>query len=145
MSKIAIYPGTFNPWHEGHEDILDKALQIFSKVIIAKGYNPDKGIESGRFPEVLEHRLKLKAPGGVNFISFPGFLVDFVDKLEVDAVIRGLRNSHDLQYETDMQYSNEDLGLEVPVVYFICSRELGHISSSRIRHLKAIKEKTHKK
>ena len=142
--RICVYPGTFNPWHKGHEDILFKALKIFDKVIIAKGYNPDKG-EAGRFTEKLERRLKLKCPGGINFISFPGFLKDLVDDIEVDAVIRGLRNSYDLQYEADMQYCNEDLGLKVPTVYFICARDLSHISSSACRQFESIKERDHER
>lgn len=43
MNGIGVYPGSFNPWHEGHEDVLNKALKVFDKVIILIGYNPDKG------------------------------------------------------------------------------------------------------
>ena len=74
MSK-AIYPGSFNPWHKGHEDILTKALKVFDTVLIATGYNPEKDVPSSQ-PEELEKRLKLKYRGAVNFISFPGLLVD---------------------------------------------------------------------
>jgi len=61
--------------------------------------------------------------------------VYFCKEVQASAVIRGLRNGADLQYETNMQYWNEDLGLEIPVVYFICDRKLSHISSSMIREL----------
>lgn len=136
--KTALYPGSFNPWHKGHSDILRKALQVFDIVYVGVGintekddqhYNLDKCLED--FREVFDKRVIV--------MHFDGLLVDHVKKLEVDAVIRGLRNGHDLQYEMNQQYWNEDLGLTVPVVYFICDRRLSHISSSSIRMIQAIK------
>jgi len=140
--KIALYPGSFNPWHKGHEDVLKKALQVFDKVIIATLYNPEKDGPQ-EIPEEQEKELKLRYPAAVNFISHPGFLVDLVKKTEVHAVIRGLRNGHDLQYEMNLQYTNEDLGLEVPTVYYVTDRSLSHISSSAIRQINYLKKKFH--
>ena len=136
--SVAIYPGSFNPFHEGHEDVLQKALKVFDKVIIATGYNPQKG-HPIEIPEDKERELKRKYPGQVNFLSFSGLLVNVVEDSKVDAVIRGLRNGHDLQYEMNLQYHNEDLGLKVPVVYFVTDRKLCHISSSAIRELRRFK------
>jgi len=141
--KIGIYPGSFNPWHEGHSDILDKALDIFDKVIIARGRNPEKetfkndiidGFPVSQYEDKLFHNE-------IELVSFKGLLVDFVSERKGDAVIRGLRNGHDLQYEMNQQYYNEDLGLEAQTIYFICDRSLSHISSSAIRALAKIKGK----
>lgn len=140
--KIGIYPGSFNPWHEGHTDILGKALQVFDKVIVARGVNPEKSGSTS--VEDLQHLNKngTNHTGRVEIASFEGLLVDFVkDQDYIAGVIRGLRNGHDLQYEMNQQYWNEDLGLEVPTVYFICDRKLSHISSSAIRALNKIKDK----
>lgn len=131
--KIGVYAGTFNPWHEGHKDILEKALKVFDKVIIAIGINPDKSNTD------RDQGLRISS-GRVEEIWFTGLLVDFVKSVKADAVIRGLRNGADLQYEMNQQYWNEDLGLEVPVVYFICDRKLSHISSSMIRQLEKIRK-----
>jgi pantetheine-phosphate adenylyltransferase len=66
---------------------------------------------------------------------FNGLLVDAIKDLEVCAVVRGLRNGHDLEYEANNQYWNEDLGCSVPFVYFLCDRAYSHISSSAIREV----------
>ena len=72
-------------------------------------------------------------------VSAP-LLVDFVETIpEASAIIRSLRNGDDLQYEMNQQYWNEDLGLTIPVVYFMCDRSLSHISSSAIRQITKIR------
>lgn len=109
--KKAIYVGSFNPWHEGHQDILDKAKKIFDKVDVIK-YGKD----------------------------FTGLLSDYLKDKDYCAIIRGLRNGYDLQYEQNQQYWYEDLGINLPVVYFITDRKLAHISSSAIREIRKAKK-----
>jgi len=126
--KKAIYPGSFNPWHKGHRDILDKALKIFDKVIVAQfGY--DKNL-----PDELYNRKD------VDVFVFDNLLPELLKHKKVDAVIRGLRNGMDLQYEQNLLYWYEDLGMKIPVVYFVCDRNLAHISSSAIREIDKIKK-----
>lgn len=143
--RIAIYPGSFNPWHHGHVDILNKALKCFDKVIVSIGYNPEKTIfvEIDKRVESLTSQLR-NYKERVEVKSFKGFLVKHINDVsdesenKICAVIRGLRNGHDLQYEMNQQYWNEDLGLTIPVVYFICDRKLSHISSSAMRMIGAV-------
>lgn len=125
--RLAMYPGSFNPWHEGHDDVLDKALKIFDFVYVVRMHNPAKSPEPGLKPGLHARAI---------FDEYSGLLVDAVKHFGATAVIRGLRNGHDLQYEMNQQYWNEDLGLKVPVVYFICDREVTHVSSSALRQLK---------
>jgi len=133
--KVAIYAGSFNPWHQGHEDILIKALKIFDKIIVLQGHNPKKLEHKDKsFLEVCK-RHENKVEAGV----FNGLLADVVKEVKPDALIRGLRNGYDLEYEANLQYWNEDLGVECPTVYFICDRKLTHISSSALREYENLK------
>lgn len=128
---IGLYAGSFNPFHQGHNDVVKKALKVFDYVLIY-GYGDKK-------PAVFVDYID--KPIGVG--CFTGLLKDLIaNKLiqKPTALIRGLRNGNDLQYEQNMLYWNEDLGVDIPTVYFICDRKLGHISSSAIREIQCIKK-----
>ena len=151
MNRIGMFAGSFNPWHTGHFDILEKALKVFDTIIVAHGNNSDK-IETERYTNWDYTRDQISgSPFGlrVEFLEFSGLLVDAIKdynksniNMEITAVIRGLRNGNYLQYEMNQQYWNEDLGLKIPVVYFITDRTLSHISSSAIRGIERV-QNTH--
>lgn len=126
--KVAIYPGSFNPFHRGHYNILQKAEKIFDKVIIARGYNPEKKNEIIALPNAIMDRT---------IMNYTGLLTDFIKALPYDnvTVIRGLRNSVDLQYEMNQYRYLQDLMPEIQMVSIFCDKEYEHISSSGIRTL----------
>jgi pantetheine-phosphate adenylyltransferase len=127
-TNIAIYPGSFNPFHKGHYDILLKAESIFDKVIIARGVNADKSNHKKyELPDKIKDR-EIK--------EYSGLLTDFMDSLEYEVtVIRGLRNSTDLQYEMTQYRFLQDLKPNIKVISIFCDKEYEHISSSAIRML----------
>lgn len=143
--KVAIYPGSFNPWHEGHEEILQRALQIFGKVIVAVGTNPEKSASADEAVKELIARLSYGIKNGcVEVVKFEGLLADYVNGLneldyKVHAVVRGLRNTQDFEFEKAQLYWNQDLKIGVPTMFFIAGRNTSHISSSAIRAIKAMK------
>lgn len=155
--NIAIYPGSFNPWHEGHDDVLAKALNIFDKIVIAVGRNPDKPARNDKDLNILwgqvVHAIGVEESDRIQVVEFEGTLADFVNEYvdledavtefptsyDACAVIRGLRNGQDFEFEKTQQYWNEDLGLKVPTVYLISDRKLTHISSSAKRAVAKIK------
>lgn len=128
VPKIAVYPGSFNPFHKGHYNILQKAEQIFDKVIVARGVNPGKEDSTYALPKVLKHRQTA---------TYDGLLTDFIDGLGYEVtVIRGLRNGTDLQYELNQyRYLQELSGNKVRIVSIFCDSEYEHISSTGIRQL----------
>jgi len=134
MDRIAIYPGSFNPWHKAHQHVLDKALKVFDKVIVARGVNGNKPPSTQPFPEYLYSYCP-----NVEVTEFKGFLADFAKKQGAIAIIRGLRNVFDFYEEKDNQYWHEDLGLAVPIFYIISDRNLAHISSKAVRIIDSFK------
>ncbi len=130
--KIAIYPGSFNPWHSGHEDVLKKAKMAFDKVIVVQLSNPDKSVPFCLLPETL-------TANGDGICYRGKTLKEVANELQANAIIKGLRNAQDLEYETVQQYWNEDLGITIPTFYVITDRNLRHISSSAIRAVEKFK------
>lgn len=130
-NKIAVYPGSFNPFHKGHLNILEKAEKIFDKVIILRGNNLEKNDERLPLPQSIQNR---------HIIEYSGLLTDSVHGLyqylgHMPTIIRGLRNSIDLQYEMNQYRYLQELMPEIQMVSIFCDKEFEHISSSGIRTL----------
>ncbi len=130
--RIAVFPGSFNPFHKGHYNILQKAEKIFDKVIIAFGNNPEKDKSNSARPKTIKNR---------QICEYNGLLTDFVDSLKYDVVvIRGLRNSTDFQYEQNQYRYIQELKPGIKIVSIFCDKEFEHISSSGIRTLEQFKK-----
>ena len=133
--KIGVYPGSFNPFHKGHFNIIQKAEKIFDKIIIARGTNPDKNAP------VLAS-LDIPALAYKQIDTFVGFLTDYTQTKENLAditIIKGLRNGDDLDYEVNQLRFMEEMYPQVKLMFINCDREFEHISSSAIRNLDKIK------
>lgn len=139
MQTSALYPGKFFPFHEGHEEIVNQALKMFDTVTVLVCAD-DLAVAEQRgisIAQLFAHNARV-AVGTWN-----GLLTQYVNEgqMEYTAIVRGLRNTTDLQYEKDLQYTHEDLGVGIPFVYFITSRELAHISGTTKRAIaKYLKE-----
>jgi pantetheine-phosphate adenylyltransferase len=140
--KIAIFPGSFNPFHEGHLEVVTKAAPLFDKIIVAIGTNPDKYVDQGELFKRQQTILKMTDDLNVSVTNFSGLLSDFIEDIQsenqenqVVAIIRGLRNSQDFENEKTQQYWYEDTGISIPILYIISDRRLVHVSSSGIRAL----------
>ena len=125
--NIGVYAGSFNPFHKGHLDILKKAEQMFDKVIIARGYNPNKDNALVDLPSFLKN---------YQVEMYDGLLTDFIDSLGYEVtLIRGLRNSTDFEYEKLQYRFLKDLKPDIKVINIFSEPEFEHISSSAIRML----------
>jgi pantetheine-phosphate adenylyltransferase len=125
--SIGVFAGSFDPFHKGHYNVLQKAERIFDKVIIAFGNNPDKSKHQWPIPKKIQNR---------QIESYSGLLTDFVDSLHYDVtVIRGLRNSTDFQYEQNQYRYIQELKKDIKIINIFCDKEFEHISSSGIRTL----------
>lgn len=126
--KIGIYAGSFNPYHLGHQNIVEKAEKLFDKVIIARGINPDKQKSSEPIPESVKNEV-------VNYSGLVTELFKKKDNVEF-TMIRGLRNVSDVGYEDNFRKLVLDFDPNIPFVYLFCDTKLEHISSSGIRGLR---------
>lgn len=132
--RVGVYPGSFNPLHNGHLNILHKAEKVFDKVIISQGINPEKEDHATDITRlnVLKYRQTEK---------FRGLLTDYLTKKESDCditVVRGLRNGDDLDYEVNQLRFMEDMKSDIKVIFIRCDKQFEHISSSAIRNLEKI-------
>ena len=135
IMTIALYAGSFDPFTNGHLDILKQASEMFDEVIIAIACNPDKK----EFLS-LEVRLELirKSISDLNNIrvdSFDGLTVDYARKNKASVLIRGMRNSKDFEYEKELALINKSLDSEIKTVFLIPKSENSIISSSMVREI----------
>ncbi len=135
MKKIAVFPGSFDPFTVGHKSIVDRALNMFDEIIIAIGYNSEK---SGFFP--LEKRVEwikqtFKDNRKIKVITYQGLTVDFCKKNNANYILRGLRTSEDFEYERAIAQMNKKLLPETETVFLLTSPEHTPISSSIVREI----------
>ena len=140
--KLAIYPGSFNPFHIGHLSVVRQAEQIFDKVIVALGVNRQKFQTNGSIEEIIQGRHdRLKQQMKFHQVDlFSGLLPDYLAGMdEPVTVIRGVRDGTDL--EADLRYARflKDLGAKAPVIWVACEAATQHISSSAVKELESLR------
>lgn len=144
--KIAFYPGSFNPWHEGHQDVLTKALKVFDKIVIlqlsnsAKG-TPEKLITTGLTRKEAHGRVEIISRENASLLQVAGTYILGCSKDDDFAVIRGMRNSNDFIHEQMLQYAYEDMGIKMPIFFIIADKALVHVSSTYVREMNQYTEK----
>ncbi|WP_034922459.1 pantetheine-phosphate adenylyltransferase [Gillisia sp. CAL575] len=133
--KRAVFPGSFDPITLGHVDILDRSLPLFDEIILAIGTNSDK-----KYMFSLEDRVQFleetfKNEPKIKVMTYKGLTVDFCKKENAAFILRGLRNSIDLEFEKTIGQTNYKMsGIET--VFLISSSGKGHISSSVVRDVR---------
>lgn len=125
--KIGLFAGSFNPFHKGHYNVLQKAEKLFDKVIIAFGKNLSKDNHSWPVPKTISNR---------QITSYNSLLTDHIESFGYDVtVVRGLRNSTDFNYEQNQYRYLQELKPNIKIINIFCDKEFEHISSSGIRTL----------
>lgn len=135
MEKIAVFPGSFDPFTVGHEEIVKRGLKIFDKIIIAVGVNPGKK----EFLDV-ESRIQLirKAFSDTDRVTvapYAGLTVDFCREMDAHIIIRGLRTAADFEYERAIGQANRAMDNRIETVFILTSTEHTFISSTIVRNI----------
>jgi pantetheine-phosphate adenylyltransferase len=132
VTRIAVYPGSFDPITRGHEDLVRRSLVFADRVIIAVAVNAAK---QPLFS--LEERVGLirqaVAHPGVEVQSFEGLLVDFARRVGASLLVRGLRAVSDFEYEFQMALMNRHLASTLETVFLVPAFDLTYLSSSMVR------------
>ncbi|GCC51525.1 pantetheine-phosphate adenylyltransferase [Chryseotalea sanaruensis] len=136
MKRIALFPGSFDPFTKGHHDIVLRGLHIFDEIIISIGYNSAKSM---RYFEVKQMVEKIKT----TFEKYPNIKVEtyaeltaeFARKHKANYLLRGLRNTTDFEYENSIAQINRKLYGDLESVFLITSPEFAWINSSIIREV----------
>lgn len=134
MSKLVLFPGSFDPFTLGHADLVERALQLFSEVIVAVGYNERK---TGWIPaeeRVRALREYYRDEARVTIVGYSGLTADLVHELHANAILRGVRNSTDFLYEQTQAEVNRRL-CGVDTVFLAARPDLACLSSSIVREL----------
>ena len=133
MERIALFPGSFNPFTIGHANIVSRALKMFDKVIIGIGINCEKP-QDNITENLKEIETKYADEPRVKVITYSTLTADVVEKENATCIIRGIRNDVDLKYESEIAQVNYTL-FKVETVFLLASPELKEISSSIVREL----------
>lgn len=131
--KKAVYPGTFDPPHLGHLDIVVRSLRIFDRVVVAVAESPRKHLLFPVEERVSMFREMVKDVGDrVEVKAFSSLLVDFMKKEGIGVILRGVRLFTDFEYELQIALTNYKLA-GVETVFMMPSQEFIHISSTIVR------------
>ncbi len=135
--KIAVFPGSFDPFTLGHLDVLTSALQVFDKIIIAVGYNHLKqGFLSPEIRvKIIEDSVKKLVENGykIEVLSYTGLTIDLCKKLNIKYIVRGLRTTTDFELESVIAQANKKLCNDIVSLFIPASQEYSFISSTVVR------------
>ena len=135
MKRIALFPGSFDPFTAGHLNILRRALTMFDEVVVAVGINQDK---RGFFDMPKRLRIINEATAGiqgVSVIQYDTLTIDLCRKLGIKHIVRGVRNMIDFETERSIADANRRLAPDIETIIIPTAQEFAHISSSAVRDI----------
>jgi len=135
MEKVAVFPGSFDPFTLGHKAIVTRALPMFDKIHIVVGFNSQK---DGYFP--VDKRVEwiekvFKAEKKIHVVKYTGLTIDFCRNIGAKYILRGLRTSEDFEYERTIAQLNRYMAPELESVFLLTDPELTPITSTIVREI----------
>lgn len=136
MKRIAIFPGSFDPFTKGHEDIVLRGLELFDELIIGIGHNSTKNNRYFDIDKMVKYiNETFKEYSNVKVIVYNELTAELAKKHDAKFLLRGLRNTTDFEYENSIAQVNRFLNDELESVFLITSPQFAAISSSIIREV----------
>lgn len=134
MSRTALFAGSFDPYTVGHHALVERALQMFDKVVVAIGFNSDKGATAAVEERVAAIAACYKDNSRVEVRSYTGLTMDFAREVGADVLLRGVRNIKDFEYERELADVNKQIG-GIDTVLLVSEPGYSSVSSSVVREL----------
>jgi pantetheine-phosphate adenylyltransferase len=135
MSKVGIYPGSFDPIHNGHIDIINRAIKLVDKLYIAVADSPHKSplFDLDERKEMIENEFSIN--NKIEVIAFDNLLIDLANTLNAKILIRGLRVVSDFEYEFQMLGMNRQLDNNIETVFLMADAQRQSISSNFVKEI----------
>ena len=135
MSRIALFPGSFDPITLGHVDIIERAVPLFDEIKIAVGTNSAKNYLFSLEQRVQWIEQTFAHEPKVSVITYEGLTVDFAREQGVQFLLRGLRNPADFEFEKAIAQANREMVPDLETVFLLTSARYAYISSSIVREV----------
>ncbi len=135
---IALYPGTFDPFHNGHLDIARRALTLFDELIVGVYDLPDKRLlftHAERIALIAESMRDVGANGRARVLGYSGLTVNFARQVKANVMVRGLRNSVDFDFELQLTQTNNWLAHDIEAAFLMANAPNHFLSATLIRQI----------
>ena len=134
MKKIAVFPGSFDPFTKGHEAVVHKALHVFDEVVIAIGVNSTKKSVFSLEKRMTHIQSLFSNNESIRIVTFQSLTIDLCKEVGAKHIVRGLRDSKDFGYERSIAHMNNTLsGIET--VFFLTNQEYAAINATIVREI----------
>jgi pantetheine-phosphate adenylyltransferase len=135
MTRIALYPGSFDPPTRGHEDLIRRSLTLADEVVVAVAVNSSKQPLFTPDQRLALLRAMIGSESRIRFDAFEGLVADYAARIGASLLVRGLRAAGDFEYEFQMALMNRQLNQGLETVFLVPARGLSYISSSLVREV----------
>lgn len=135
MSKLAIYPGSFDPITNGHINIIERSLLVFDKLVVAVAINASKNALFTLEERVAMIQEATRNNPNVIIDSFEGLLADYVAEKDINVIVRGLRALSDFEYEFQMTFMNRKLNRHVETIFMMTGLRWFYVNSRIIKEV----------
>jgi len=133
--RVALFPASFDPLTNGHLDVVERALGIFDRLVVAVAFNTEKEGTFSKDERLAMLRSVFGDEPKVEVTEFDNLTVDFAMEIGAKVIIRGLRAMSDFEYEFEMALMNKHLHAEVETIFMMSSQKYLYVSSSRLKEL----------
>jgi len=135
MKRTAVFPGSFDPITKGHEDIILRGASLFDEVVVALGTNTTKTYMFSIEQRLIWINEVFKSTKNIRVIAYEGLTVDFCKKENAQFILRGIRNTVDMEYENSIAQMNKVLAPEIETVLLFATPACAAVNSTTIREL----------